>query len=145
MSKASIAKAKGLAPLAEILKQCQLDQAGFLLESEKFIQDSGDPKTSVATAGEAIQGAKDIVAEEVADHAQLRETIRLKNMPILKLTSKPTKTFEENGVYKIYGNYSKRFDDIPSYAYLALCRAEDEKQISLSFDRSVMALLAFAE
>lgn len=145
MSKASIAKAKGLAPLAELLKLCVLDHTGFLLESEKYIKDTGDAKTSVKTIEEAIQGAKDIVAEEVSDHPALRETIKLKQIPILKLTSKPTKTFEENGVYKIYGNYSKKFEDIPSYAYLALCRAEEEKQISLSFDWSMPSLLASAD
>jgi uncharacterized protein len=110
-----------------------------LLESEKYIKDTGDAKTSVKNIEEAIQGAKDIVAEEVSDHAALREDIRVKTKQTL--SSKPTKTFEENGVYKIYGNYFKKFEDIPSYAYLALCRAEEEKQISLSFDRNATVLL----
>lgn len=145
LSKASIAKAKGLEPLAELLKLCKLDFAGFLKESEKFVKDTGDVKTSVKTVEEAIQGAKDIVAEEVSDHAELRETIRLKLMPMLKISSKSTKTFEENGVYKIYGKYSKRFDDIPSYAYLALCRAKQEKQINLSFDRNTITVLSYAD
>jgi uncharacterized protein len=55
MSKASIAKAKGLAPLAELLKLCVLDHAGFLMESEKYIKDTGDVKTSVKSIEEAIQ------------------------------------------------------------------------------------------
>jgi protein Tex len=145
LSKASIAKAKGLAPLAELLKLCVLDLAGFLSASEKYIKDTGDAKTSVQSIEEAVQWAKDIVAEEVADHAELREDIRQKLKQKLNMMSKQTKTFEENGVYKIYGAYSKKFDDIPSYAYLALCRAEEEKQLSLSFDWSQTAILGLAD
>ncbi len=54
-TKATIAKAKGLAPLAEILRACAITQEEFDAEAEKFIKDTGDKKTSVATAEEAIQ------------------------------------------------------------------------------------------
>jgi transcriptional accessory protein Tex/SPT6 len=52
----------------------------------------------------------------------------------IALTTKPTKTFKENGTYKIYANYSKKISEMQSYAYLAVTRAEDEKQLSVSLD-----------
>ena len=73
----------------------------------------------------------DIIAEEVSDHADLRDTIRNKLSNTIKLQTKATKTFDPNGVYKIYGEYSKSIADMPSYAYLAVARAEDEKQLSV--------------
>ncbi len=140
MSKASIAKAKGLAPLAELLKACQLSKSDFESEAEKFVIDTGDKKTSVSTSQEAIQGAMDIVAEEVSDHAALRDTIRNKLSNTIKLQTKATKTFDPNGVYKIYGEYNKSLADMPSYAYLAVARAEDEKQLSVWLQRPLETL-----
>lgn len=132
MSKASIAKAKGLAPLADILRKCILSKEEFELQADTFIKDTWDTKTSVKTRAEAIQWAKDIIAEEVSDHPELREDIRQHENSIVSLTTKTTKTFDPNGVYKIYANYNKKLAEMPSYAYLAVCRAEDEKQLSLS-------------
>ncbi|MEI7477035.1 MAG: hypothetical protein WCJ81_00305 [bacterium] len=68
----------------------------------------------------------------MSDDASLRDVIRTYEESHAVLSTKPTKTFEENGVYKIYGNYSKNIAEMPSYAYLAVCRAEDEKQLSVS-------------
>jgi len=130
-TKASIAKAKWLEPLAEILKQAKLSKEDFEKEAEKFIKDDKDPKKSVKDVAEAIQWAKDIIAEEVSDHADLREKIKNYESIHASLTSKPGKKYEEAGVYKIYKNYSKKISEIPSYAYLALMRAEKEKQLSV--------------
>ncbi|MDR3169230.1 MAG: hypothetical protein LBU27_05775 [Candidatus Peribacteria bacterium] len=132
-TRATIAKAKGLEPLAEILRKAEISQEEFEAEAEKFIKDTGDPKTTVATREEAIGGAMDIIAEEVSDHANLREEIKVHEEQNAILETKPTKTFEENGVYKIYGEYKKSLREIPSYAYLAIFRAEKEKQISVDF------------
>jgi protein Tex len=62
----------------------------------------------------------------------------------LSLITKPTKTWDEKGTYKIYGHYNKLLSYIPSYAYLAICRAEEEKQLSVSLDRSVTKLLKYS-
>jgi protein Tex len=135
-TKATIAKAKWLEPLAKILAQAQLSKEEFEAEAEKFIKDTGDIKTSVKDVKEAIQGAKDIVAEDVSDHADLRDAIKSWEDNHALLETKPTKTFEENGVYKIYKSYSKKLSEMPSYAYLAVTRAEDEKQLSLKLTLS---------
>lgn len=136
MSKASIAKEKWLEPLAKILAQCTLTQAEFEQAADQYIKETKDPKTTVASRQEAIQGAQDIIAEEVSDHAALRDDIRQNENSRVALHTKPTKKFDPNGVYKIYGNYSKKLAEMPSYAYLAVCRAEEEKQLSLSFQWS---------
>ena len=75
-TKATIAKAKGLEPLAKILQKADLTQEEFEKKAEEFVHDDEDPKKSVKTIEEAIQGAEDIIAEEVSDHANLREEIK---------------------------------------------------------------------
>ena len=132
-TRATIAKAKGLEPLAQVLKQAQMSKEAFEAEAEKYVKDTGDAKTSVKSVQEAIAGAQDIVAEEVSDHANLREDIKKHEENNAILETKPTKTFEVNGVYKIYKEYKKSLKKIPSYAYLAIFRAEKEKQISVNF------------
>lgn len=145
MSKASIAKAKWLDPLAQILKSCQLSKTDFLARAQEYIKETNDPKTTVKTIEEAIQGAQDIVAEELADHPEYRETIRKQYTSTITLETKPTKTFDPNGVYKIYGTYTKKLAEMPSYAYLAVARAEEEKQLSIGLQRPLPALLRAAE
>lgn len=54
-TKATIAKAKGLEPLAEILAKAELSKEAFEAEADGFIRDTGDPKTSVQDRAEAIQ------------------------------------------------------------------------------------------
>jgi uncharacterized protein len=135
-TRATIAKAKGLEPLAEILRKAELSKEDFEAEAEKFVKDTGDPKTTVANREEAIGGAQDIIAEDVSDHANLREEIKIHEEHHAMLETKPTKTFEENGVYRMYREYKKSLQEIPSYAYLAMFRAEKEKQISVDFQMS---------
>ena len=143
-TKATIAKAKGLEPLAQILAKAELSKEDFEAEAEKFVKDTGDAKTSVKNGAEAIQGAKDILAEAVSDHADLRAEIKQFEEVNAKLQTKPTKTFEENGVYKIYKDYNKKLSEMPSYAYLAVARAEKEKQLSVGLEFSQSKISEFS-
>ncbi len=135
-TKATIAKAKGLEPLADILTKAQISKEEFEAEAAKFVKDTGDEKTSVKDVAEAIQWAKDIVAEAVSDHADLREDIKSREENTGTLSCKATKTFDEKWVYKIYENYSKKLSEMPSYAYLAVSRAEKEKQLNVKLEFS---------
>ncbi len=135
-TKATIAKAKGLEPLANILAKAELSKEEFEAEAEKFVRDTGDAKTSVKDRTEAIQWAKDIVAEAVSDHADLREDIKSREENTSVLECKATKTFDEKWVYKIYQTYSKKISEMPSYAYLAVSRAEEEKQLQVKLQFS---------
>lgn len=143
-TKATIAKAKGLEPLAQILAKAELSKEDFEAEAEKFVKDTGDAKTSVKNGAEAIQGAKDILAEAVSDHADLRAEIKQFEELNAKLQTKATKTFEENGVYKIYKDYNKKLSEMPSYAYLAVARAEKEKQLSVGLEFSQSKISEFS-
>ena len=143
-TKATIAKAKGLEPLAKILAKAQLSKEEFETEAEKYIKDTGDEKTSVKSVQEAIQWAKDIVAEEVSDHADFRAKIKEFEELNAILFTKATKTFEENWVYKIYKEYQKKLSEIPSYAYLAVNRAEKEKQLSIKLQFSAEKISEFS-
>ena len=143
-TKATIAKAKGLEPLAQILAKAELSKEDFETEAQKFVKDTGDVKTSVKNVAEAIQGAKDILAEAVSDHADLRAEIKQFEEINAKLQTKPTKTFEENGVYKIYKDYNKKLAEMPSYAYLAVSRAEKEKQLSVGIEFSQSKISEFS-
>ena len=143
-TKATIEKAKGLEALAKILAKAELSKEAFEAKADEFIKDTGDEKTSVKDRAEAIQGAKDIIAEEVSDHADLRSDLKSFEEQHALLETKATKTFEENGVYKIYQNYSKKLFDMPSYAYLAVSRAEKEKQLSVKLQFSQEKISAFS-
>jgi len=135
-TKATIAKAKWLEPLADILAKAQMSKEEFEAEAEKFVKDTGDVKTSVKDKEEAIQWAKDILAEAVSDHADLREDIKVREENTGMLVCKATKTFDEKWVYKIYATYSKKLSEMPSYAYLAVSRAEVEKQLQVKLEFS---------
>jgi uncharacterized protein len=143
-TKATIAKAKWLQPLAEILAKAALTKEEFEAKAKEFVKDTGDIKTSVKNVAEAIQWAKDIVAEDVSDHANLREKIKSHEEINSIVTTKPTKTFEENWTYKIYKEYSKQISDVPSYAYLAIDRAENEKQLNVKLKMSDEKIRSFA-
>ena len=143
-TKATIAKAKGLDPLAQILAKAELSKEDFEAEAGKYVKDTGDAKTSVKNVAEAIQGAKDILAEAVSDHADLRAEIKHFEEVNAKLQTKATKTFEENGVYKIYKDYNKKLSEMPSYAYLAVARAEKEKQLSIGIEFSQSKISEFS-
>lgn len=133
-TKASLAKAKGLEPLADILKKANLSKEEFDIKAAEFIKEDKDPKKTVKDVVEAVQWAKDIIAEEVSDHADLREDIKKHEEINALMKTKPGKKYEEWGVYKIYKSYSKKISEMPSYAYLAVIRAEKEKQLSLKLN-----------
>lgn len=144
-TKATMAKAKWLEPLANILSKWDLTKEEFETKAQEFIKDTWDKKTSIKDSQEAIQWAKDIVAEAVSDHANLREKIKVQEENNWVIACKPTKTFEEKGVYKIYKEYSKKIADMPSYAYLAVIRAEKEKQLSIKFEMSETKIRTHAQ
>jgi uncharacterized protein len=85
-----------LQPLADILAKVELTQKEFEDKAKEFIKDDKDPKLAVKDIAEAIQGAKDIVAEDVSDHANLRDKIKSHEENNALIVTKPTKTFEDN-------------------------------------------------
>jgi len=128
-TRATKAIARWLQPLADILLTCDISTQEFNTLAETFIKDTWDEKTSVASCEDAIDGAKDIVAEIVAEDPKLRAILKDDQSTTLRLQTKARKHLEEHSVYDIYKAYDKTLDTIPSYAYLAISRAEKEKQL----------------
>lgn len=125
-TKASIAKAKGLEPLAlDILKL----NREFPLEEEakKYLNEE------VKTIEEAIIGAKDIIAEQVSDDARFRKfTKDMVYKTAVITTSVKKKNPDEAGIYQMYYDYSERVSTIASHRVLAINRAEKEKVLTVS-------------
>jgi protein Tex len=126
-TKAMIAREKGLEPLAQWLKaQNQPSAAPASLETAaaKYI----DEAKGVKTTTEALQGASDILAEEIADTAEFRAYLREFLLNNGSFVSKIKATHPEGTTkFEMYRNYSNRVKNIAAHNLLALCRGEQEE------------------
>lgn len=125
-TKASVAKEKGLEPLAlDILEQ---ENKNPIELAEKFI----DAEKGVNTIEEALQGARDIIAEKISEDAEARAKVREIFLTKGLFRSKVIKGKEEEGIkYKDYYEWSESVKDAPSHRILALRRGEKELFLSL--------------
>lgn len=127
-TRATVAKAKGLEPLA--MWMWKLPRNGDLQkEAQKYV------KEDVPTIEEAIAGAKDIIAEIIADHPNNRRYVKNTFFNYGLLTTKEKKNHEdEKRVYEMYYNYEEKVNRIVSHRILAINRAENEKVIGVSIN-----------
>jgi protein Tex len=125
-TKASVAKEKGLEPLSiSIFEQDNVDPKVL---AEKYI----DLEKGVTTIEEALQGARDIIAERISEDAEARALIRDLFLKKGLFRSKVIKGKEEEGIkYKDYYEWSESVKDAPSHRVLALRRGEKELFLSL--------------
>ena len=125
-TRASVAKEKGLAPLAEyILRQDAQDPV--LEEAAKYItDDTVEEAKQVKTAQDALQGAKDILAESISDDAEHRLYIRNATMEEGVITS-AAKEEKTQSVYEMYYHFEEPVKKIAGHRVLALNRGESEK------------------
>lgn len=125
-TKASVAKEKGLEPLAlDIFEQ---ENKNPIELAEKFI----DAEKGVNTIEEALQGARDIIAEKISEDAEARAKVRELFLTKGLFRSKVIKGKEEEGIkYKDYYEWSETVKDAPSHRILALRRGEKELFLSL--------------
>jgi uncharacterized protein len=126
-TKASIAREKGLEPLADtILKQQAKD---VQLLAEKFLNDK------VENVEEALQGARDIIAERINEDMKARESIRRLFEREAVISSKLVKGKEEEGIkYKDYFDFSEPLKRCPSHRLLAIRRGEEEGFLKVSVE-----------
>ena len=139
-TRASVAKAKGLEPLAlAIYEQNKNSKAPMELAADYINEELG-----IATAEEALQGASDIIAEMISDDAELRKRLRYVAFMNGQLTSKAAE--EDVGVYETYSDYSEKTDKIAGHRVLAVNRGEKEGKlkVSLSFDRAKAMNIVFS-
>lgn len=128
-TKASVAKEKGLEPLAiKLMEQSSFDPH---LEAEKYI----DAEKGVETIEDALQGARDIIAETINENAEIRQTIRELFMKKGIITSKVLKSKEKEAEaqkYKDYFEWDEPIHKIPSHRLLAIRRGEKEGYLSMN-------------
>ncbi len=126
-TRASVAKEKGLEPLADLI--FAQENGSLSQEAQKYI----DPEKGVETEEEAIQGAMDIIAENVSDNAEIRK--RLKNIIRLNafLRSKAADP-ENDSVYRLYYDFGEPVSKIAGHRVLAIDRGERENFLKVTID-----------
>ena len=122
-TRATIAIAKGLEPLADILFAQNVVSGTLEDLALPFVNE----ELGVKNAKDAIAGAQDIIAERVSDEAELRKKLRRIYLKNAEISSKITKA-EEDGAktYEMYADYQEPVSEIKSHRVLALNRGEDE-------------------
>jgi uncharacterized protein len=127
-TRASVAKERGLEPLAEWLWS-QPRQGDPLAEAERYIAvDKGVP-----TAQDALQGAMDIIAENIADDASIRAWVRKFTFDQALLKTEAKNAAEET-VYEMYYSYQEPVRKLPPHRVLAINRGEREDVLRVTFD-----------
>jgi protein Tex len=151
-TRGTIAKAKGLEPLALFL----LENPAFSGNLEDKLSEFINIELGVNSIDEALQGAKDIVAEMINDHAEVRKAVReylqeesivksekVKVKASAKEVSEKQQQKDKKEIYQIYYDFTINIKKIKPYQLLALNRGEKEKalKISFSFDEPVIVSL----
>ena len=119
-TRATVAREKGLAPLAELLLAKAADCPDPAEAAAGYI----DPEKGVETAADALQGANDIIAEIISDDAAIRKTLRGLLMRQGRLKSAAVK--EEDSVYRLYYDFEQTLPKLADHQVLAIDRGEKE-------------------
>ena len=127
-TRATIAKEKGLEPLADAI----FAQTRDMLPPEKLALDYIDPEKGVESVEDALAGAGDILAERISDDAALRKRLRELTAQQAVLRSKAAK--EEDSVYRLYYDFTQPVSRLQSHQVLALNRGEREGWLRISVD-----------
>ncbi len=139
-TRASVAREKGLEGLASyIMEQKEVYEVSIEDEAAKYISDAEGKE--VPTAEDAINGAKDIIAEDISDNADFRKEIRALTFEFGTLTSKQAK--DEDSTYRNYYDYSEKVKTIPGHRVLAINRGEKEDFLKVSLEISEDIILNF--
>ncbi len=127
-TRATDAIAKGLEPLAKWILTLPVS-ANIEKEAMRYLNDE------VGSIEEALQGAKDIIAEMASDDASVRNRIRTSIERYGKMITKAKKNHgDERKIYKMYYDYNERVSTLASHRIMAIDRGEKEKVLSVSFD-----------
>ncbi|MEH2214904.1 Tex family protein [Nostoc sp.] len=144
-TRATIAREKGLEPLADFIKSLNVKNAVIASLEEaaaKYISET----QGVKTAEEALKGAADILAEEVAEKAELRAYIRDYLLEEGVFVSRIKDDYPEGTTkFEMYRNYQIKVKNIAPHNMLALCRGETEKILSFEIAFDEDAVLYYLE
>lgn len=145
-TRATVAKAKGLEPLAKIIME-QREKMPILEIAKQYVnvenlseEEKKNKDKIVATPEEAIQGALDIIAEDISDNAKYRKQIKrqcYKDGLIVTRASNP----EEKSNYEMYYEYQEAIKNIPSHRVLAINRGEKEEFLKVKIEKNEEKIL----
>ena len=149
-TRATVAKAKGLEPLAEIIYK-QEEKEDINKIAEKYInidslteEDKKNKDKVVATVEDAIQGALDIIAENISDNAEYRKKIKKICYREGVINTKATNE-EEKSNYEMYYDYNEVVSRIPSHRILAINRGEKEEFLKVKIEKKEEKILSIME
>ncbi|MBR2944201.1 MAG: RNA-binding transcriptional accessory protein [Clostridia bacterium] len=146
-TRASLARKKGLEPLANLILEQKDSYSPSIEEVAKdFITtENEDKKLHVKTAEDAINGAKDIICEDISDNADYRKAIRKLTNDHGLVVSKQAK--DEDSVYSSYYDYNESVKKIPGHRVLAINRGEKEEflKVSIQIDQEVILSYLYSE
>ena len=149
-TRATVAKAKGLEPLADIiLEQKETKDINEIAKQYVNIDslsevDKKNKDKVVATAEDAIQGALDIIAETISDNAKYRKEIKKLCYREGTIVTKASKA-EEKSNYEMYYEYQEALKYIPSHRILAINRGEKEGFLKVSLEKPEEKILKYIE
>ena len=139
-TRATVAKAKGLEPLANIIYE-QTETKSIEEIAKEYVnidslseEDKQNKDKVVATVEDAIQGAKDIIAEMIADDPNYRKEIKricYRDGVVITKATKP----EEKTAYNMYYEFNEKVNRIPSHRILAINRGEKEEFLKVKLDK----------
>ena len=139
-TRATIAKEKGLEPLALVIKSQEIKSGDRLEIASGYINE----EKGISSAEDAIAGALDIIAEEISDNADYRKEIRKITYESAIFTSKAVKP-EEKTVYDMYYEFAEAVSKIPSHRILAINRGEKEGVLKAKLELEADSILSFIE
>ncbi|PID59363.1 MAG: RNA-binding transcriptional accessory protein [Ignavibacteriae bacterium] len=148
-TRGTVAKAKGLEPLANFI----INNPNFNEDFEEILKEYIDEEKEVLTTEDALQGAKDIIAEMISDNADVRKLVRESflnesNICSTKTTKKEDdKNSKKKDVYEIYHDFQIEITRVKPYQVLAINRGEREGflKISFQFDKDDLLNKVFSE
>ena len=138
-TRATIAKEKGLEPLANVIL-LQMTGEPVVKTAEEYVSEEKDVKTPE----DAVAGAKDIIAESISDNADYRTRIRELTFKEGVLTS-AAKDAEAKTVYEMYYNFSEPAAKMAGHRILAVNRGENEKILTVKIEAPVDKILSYLE
>ena len=149
-TRATVAKAKGLEPLADIIlsqeEQTPIEQLALAYVNIDSLseEDKANKDKVVVSAEEAIQGALDIIAENISDNAKYRKYIKkicYREGTIVTKAAKP----DEKSNYEMYYDFSELVCKLPSHRILAINRGEKEEFLKVSIDKPEEKILYYMQ
>lgn len=138
-TRAIIARERGLEPLAKLILKQDIFNGSMTEYAQKYI----DKEKGVENEQDALNGAMDIIAEEISDNANSRKHIKEVTRREANIVTKAAK--DEDSVYRLYYNFSEPLKKLAHHRLLAVNRGEKEGFLRVSFDMDEQKILNYLE